>query len=839
MKRLLKIILIFIITLLCSTAVSAYTYSETEGETIQFSTEISEAEYTHPIIAGYVNERLRYIEVGNFNPTITISKDAVIKLFDFAPGSLEPRAEAKILYKPATAESVAVSNVFTDNMVVQRDREVSIWGTSDAPNGSCVTVNLGNSYCWCEVKDGKWNAVLPPMNAESTPQTLTISGKDTEISFENVLVGDVYFVSGQSNMELALYQENNKMDFIESVSCDENIRIYYQKGWDYLEKNIPAMESPVNPESCWENADSDTISKFSAIAIRFAKSLQDRTNNSVPIGLIQTAVGGSSLAANTPEHINSKYAGFGGDINNPSSVYNSMISPFVSYSAKGILWYQGETDSSSDACITKYTERFVELINYWREKNKADLDVISVQLSSHPNFTSTQTWKIEKFRSLQTKQLDCIDNFSLVVSMDYGVDTSDAAHPRDKQAIGERIANIVMAQRGLLEEEYALSPVLTSVAYNQNKAVLTFKNVGDGLETTDGKGVRGFEAVTASGVQFAQAVITGKNTIELTATDNITGVRYGYFHAADSYVANVCSSEKLPLGTFNESSVNSVLSYGYMKYYDGLYGTAPENLGAILKDAVFVTTKNQTKLWGGTIDADEYKYLKINYRNTTAYCDIKIEWTNSQGQRGTMSVTAKPYTPESRDLYVDLTAQKNWAGTITNLEIHPLYQEDDTEFKLGEVTVHKYEFKTKWTFEPTYTDTESYANGFTALNNMIFSKENSALRIDILGDDAYMCRQNLSVDTDKYKKIKIRYKNQSSGWHGQIFFGINGKGVLQGTDYVSYRLSTNMTQYDEVIVDMTNVTGWGSGNIMTYLRLDLANTTTQGTIYVESIEFLE
>jgi len=567
--RKIALILCFTLLLLCSTAYG-YVDSVTPAEdnTVEIAVVIDGAECKNPFVASYDGERLESYSVGEYNPTMRVSKEAVVKLFDIDPDSMQPGAEPVLLYAPATAENVSVSTVFSDHMVLQRERPVCVWGTSEDPDGRYVTVSLGDNHGYAEVKNGKWQAYLPPMEANKTPQTLTVSGKNTTISFEDVCVGDVYFVGGQSNSDYNFSRTDTYSADVAN-SANDSIRFFYQNRWDlYCDGGRPSSETiefattpQENPMAKgnykWEIAGPDTVGKISAIGYYFADTVAEAIENEIPIGLVQVASGGSLLNHSSPVEINQKYDTLYNTTEfttgDASYIYNSMIHPVEKYTARGMLWYQGESDSGSNLKISTYAERFEDLVSYLEGVNGNPWDVFYVQLSSHNGAINAAVagWKVARFRAMQYNMQ--AEDRVMVVSMDHGVHKTDtdAAHPRYKKPVGQRLGAAALAKiYGVGALETAQSPMPESVTYTADGAQITFKNVQDGLKAYDGEAVVGFE-LTKDGVATpATATIQNANTIVLTGVENPTGVRYGYYIAAGLSAANLVNSADLPCPTF-------------------------------------------------------------------------------------------------------------------------------------------------------------------------------------------------------------------------------------------------------------------------------------------------
>ncbi len=468
---------------------------------------------------------------------------------------------------------LCAAGVFSDDMVLQRNRPVKIWGYSQKEPGTQITARIGDFSGIGKVREnGSWSLTLPPMPENSQPRTLSVSDGKDAIFFEGVLVGDVYFVYGQSNAELPLkcdYMFEETLDA--KISPHDNIRLFFQFKPHVENLNpkdlVVPQEEPIRPDYKWRRPqkDSPCTWEFSAIGYYFAKNIADATKGEVPIGIFNAAYGGASLTHLCPYFINDKY----NVVFPPSQItfnaYNTLMHPIENYTTCGMLWYQGETESDFEFNVREretYFSRLTELWEYIADKSagRSPYNIYAVQLSSHSTAEgiATARWEVAKTRC---KQYDFFTNFKtehdisvhIIPSLDHGIKETDTdtAHPRYKKPIGERMAKLALALNyGMGDADPIMAPRVTGVSFDETGAVITFCHVGEGLCTYEGGTLVGFE-LTKNGEAFpGKAEITSPDTVRVSGTANPSGVRYAFYHAAGITVSNLQNSEGIPCPTF-------------------------------------------------------------------------------------------------------------------------------------------------------------------------------------------------------------------------------------------------------------------------------------------------
>ncbi len=472
----------------------------------------------------------------------------------------------------ALRAEVRLAAPFSDNMVLQQRALVPVWGWAD--DGEVVTVRFQGQKVTTTAKDLKWCAVLRPLKAGG-PNTLTVATKAKTIELANVLVGEVWVCSGQSNMEFPL---KNSFQAEADLAAATNSQIRLFK----VPKN--RQESPtVIIKSAWELLSPQSAEYFSAVGYYFGRDLQQARK--VPVGLIGTYWGGTPAEAwiSRPalEH-NARYqaelldtgaaatkswrqqldafekdkaaAEKGGKHFtktaprqpwNSCELYNGMICPLFPYAIKGAIWYQGESNAPR---AEQYRSLFPDLIRCWRRSwGQPDFPFLCVQLAP---FKATQAEPGEsdwaELREAQLLATQVLPHTGMAVITDVGEQKD--IHPRKKAPVGARLALAARAIAYGEKVEYS-GPTYKSMTVSGDKAVLKFTHVGRGLEARDGE-LKGF-AVCGEDHKWvwAKAEIQKNNTVAVSSSEvsKPVAVRYGW---ADFPVVNLWNKDGLPATPF-------------------------------------------------------------------------------------------------------------------------------------------------------------------------------------------------------------------------------------------------------------------------------------------------
>lgn len=457
---------------------------------------------------------------------------------------------------------VKLPHMFTDHAVLQRGMPVPVWGTADP--GEAVEVKIaGQTKKTKADAKGNWQVSLEPLSV-GEPLTLVVKGKN-EVTVNDILVGEVWLCSGQSNMEWPLSLSTNA-DLETAAANHPQIRLVRVK-------EMGSQELVEDFKGEWKVCTPKSAEGFSAVGYFFGRELRDQLG--VPIGLIDDSWGGSACEAwirrdrfeGKPEYEPlmkkwaeaeknaddkwKKEAGAGNA--RPANLYHGRLEPVMPYAIRGAIWYQGETNAGR---AYQYRDMFPLMIQSWREDWKqGEFPFYWVQLADFmPEKPEPGDSAWAELREAQTMTQDKLPNAGQAVIIDLG-EAADI-HPRKKLDVGRRLARIALARDYGKKFAYQ-SPRYESMEKQGDKVVLKFKNIGGGLRTVDEKAVQGFAVAGAdkkwhwaeARIVDAKDPMTKKDTIEVSSKDvkEPVAVRYAW---ADNPICNLFSEELLPVTPF-------------------------------------------------------------------------------------------------------------------------------------------------------------------------------------------------------------------------------------------------------------------------------------------------
>ena len=451
---------------------------------------------------------------------------------------------------------IKLPKVIGDNMILQQGKNVAVWG--DADPGETVTVKFAKQTVRVKADaEGKWSVALAPMEVSKTPREMTVSGKKEKITLKNILVGEVWLASGQSNMEYSMnrhpqYKKPAKGDpdiLQKEFSAAENplIRVLY------VEKKLDTAELPT---SGWHEAVGEELAPVSAAGYFFAKKLFEELD--VPVGIISSSWGGTAIETWTPVEAYLESPLFAdkmkGDRLEGQEVgrrYGKMIEPLIPYTLKGFIWYQGET-SLINGDMMNYADKMKVLVDSWRSLwNDNDMPFYYVQISpmvySQRRDHVAKDWQsLPHFWEVQTLALD-IPNTGMIVTTDL-VDNPRDIHPSYKWIVGERLSRLALAKDYDKKVEYS-GPVFKKMAIDGNKAVIEFDHVESGLVTSDGKAPDWFQISGPDGkfVKAEAAIDGGRVVLTAKGVKEPAAVRFAWDEVA---MPNLVNGEGLPAVPF-------------------------------------------------------------------------------------------------------------------------------------------------------------------------------------------------------------------------------------------------------------------------------------------------
>ncbi|MCA9412253.1 MAG: 9-O-acetylesterase [Candidatus Omnitrophica bacterium] len=440
----------------------------------------------------------------------------------------------------AQPQKLSVAPLFTDHMVLQRDQPIAVWGWAEPGREVTVTLEDHESSSITD-PSGKWRTTLPAMNAGGS-NTLRISDGENEIQFEDVVIGEIWLCSGQSNMQYPLVDSIGGDEELALVNPSMNIRLCL------IPKN-PQPEPVERIEANWELCEPTSLKDFSAVAWYFAKELRKSDQlKDIPIGLIDSSYGGTRVEAwmsetylkeNFPDaEVKDSFLG-----NPPSSMYNGMIHALIPYTLRGVLWYQGESNVESPSF---YRNLFPGLIEEWRTKwDRPDLPFYFVQL---PNFAERFDGAyLTRMREVQDHVSKTVPHTAMAVTYDVG-DAFDI-HPADKKPVGERLGRIARALT-YGEDIVHSGPTFKSMATEGSQVRIKFDHAGGGLTPKpDCDPVSGFVVCGEDGLFWnAEARIEGDSLI--LSSPEVPNPKYVRYAWEGDPEANFYNAEGLPAAPF-------------------------------------------------------------------------------------------------------------------------------------------------------------------------------------------------------------------------------------------------------------------------------------------------
>ena len=449
---------------------------------------------------------------------------------------------------------ILLPQVLSSNMVLQRDKPVIIWGFGAV--GEPVSVSFaGQLKQTVTDASGKWQVILDPLKTNASPSAMTIKGNNT-ILLDNILVGEVWLCSGQSNMEYQMRKLikvkkplNEKLGApIDEVEKAHNsqIRIFLV--------NRKELSKPDSIHKSWSIAEDSALRAFSAAGYFFAKELQVQLG--VPIGMISSAVSGSAIEPWIPkERLESGYFEGKKTGNDPGKFYTPMIEPLTPFAIRGFLWYQGETNCFLKENIS-YTYKLDALIKSWRTAWKdQEMPFYYVQIAPF-NYSTTKGKVVldantePEFWEAQA-QLMRLPKTGMVVTTDLN-DYPDDLHPNYKWQIGKRLALWALAMDYGKSISYS-GPMYKTVKFKNGTAELTFDHIGGGLISEGGKPLTGFELSGTDGKYIpATAVIKGDKII-VSSKDlkKAINARFGWSELGKFNLYNKAGLPAMPFRTNN------------------------------------------------------------------------------------------------------------------------------------------------------------------------------------------------------------------------------------------------------------------------------------------------
>jgi len=508
---------------------------------------------------------------------------------------------ALLIFLPAICEAqqdtqtLSLAAPIADHMVLQQGKPTSVWGKAKA--GSSVTVAFGDQSVNAQADDnGDWKATLAPVATSAEPAELKVTCSDgSEVTVADILVGEVWMCSGQSNMEWSL---GRLKDPVIADATLPMVRLFKTKS-----KTAESVQSDC--EGTWKVSTPKTATGFSAVGFHFGKLLYEELN--VPIGLVDTSWGGKRVEAFTdrqkllnvdaakpllqewdkiaadydpqadqkklaaamkkwnekrdqilakteagtkpklprkpklkgPPNLNTGY---------PGAIYNQKVAPWTNYAIAGTIWYQGESNTGR---AVQYESLLTALIEDWRKKWGNDFPFYIVQLANHKEISSEpgvpSDWA--ELQHIQSQVAKTVSGCGLAVINDIGLEKN--VHPPNKKDVGYRLSLLALKKHYGKDLDVYSSPLYRSHQIEGDHAMVTFDHAGTGLKSRDGGELKRFEIAGADHKwHWAKAEITSSDTVKVSSSEVTEPVAIRYAWASNPQGANLVNSSELPASVF-------------------------------------------------------------------------------------------------------------------------------------------------------------------------------------------------------------------------------------------------------------------------------------------------
>ncbi|QGY42644.1 sialate O-acetylesterase [Maribellus comscasis] len=450
-----------------------------------------------------------------------------------------------VVFASSSKAEITLPAIFGDHMVLQQQTDAAIWGTASANKTVKVTTSWNNkSYSTKADSEGKWKVKVSTPVAGG-PFSISISDGKTK-KLNNVLIGEVWVCSGQSNMQMTMsgYFNQPILNANEDITTSANESIHL-----FTVKREKSLEVSNDFTGEWLECVPENVADFSAAAYYFGRMIQKALD--VPVGLICSSWGGTRIepwmsesGVKNFDFVNLPDKNMTGDFSQqtPTVLYNSMIAPMVGYAIAGGLWYQGEANRNQPK---EYEKLLPGLVENWRDEwGIGDFSFYYVQIAPYDYGQAGMNSAF--IREAMLNAADDIPNIGMACVMDAG--EKYCIHPANKEAAGERLAYLALAKTyGKSGFEYS-GPVLKDMTVEGQVAKLTFDHAKNGL-TTFGKKLENFE-IAGNNKRFypAEAFITRQGiTVFAPQVGEPVAVRYAF---KDFVVGELYNTEGLPASSF-------------------------------------------------------------------------------------------------------------------------------------------------------------------------------------------------------------------------------------------------------------------------------------------------
>ena len=455
-----------------------------------------------------------------------------------------------------------VSGIFSSHMVLQREKPIKIWGFSSHVGSRVAGHFMGETATATVGEDNRFELRFYPRPECTDPQIMVISDEfDHTVTFEDILIGDVWIIGGQSNAEMHLAP---CFPLTPSIEFDENdnFRLFYQHGWSGMalgKENSSVQRDIIKEEWCWHRPDQKQSMSFSAIGWYFAKEVTKHIGT--PIGLIMMAAGGVCLRELMPTPLANSLGYEKGANTRIGGAYDTLINPIIPLSFKAQIFFQGESEGCWFSCAKRYDTDLQKYFEDERARFGQHFPIYNVQLSEYGENCKKHFPALDIVRVKQFDALSLIEGITLTVDMDLGfIEGYDWAHSPRKMELAERLAKLALAKEygvGKVMDAVSPRPVCASLSPDKSEIVINFTDLGTGLivkgqdpKFSVGQSVGGFSVGAYENRKEAEATITsrGQVTVKVPEGADTSFVNYCFAINVDPELYN---GNNLPCPAFS------------------------------------------------------------------------------------------------------------------------------------------------------------------------------------------------------------------------------------------------------------------------------------------------
>lgn len=455
-----------------------------------------------------------------------------------------------------------ISGIFSSHMVLQREKPIRIWGFSTHVGSKVAGHFMGETSSAIIGNDNRFELRFSARPECTEPQTMVISDEFEHIvTFEDILIGDVWIIGGQSNAELHLQPcmaLTPSAEFYE----DDNFRLFFQHGWSGMalgKENNAVQNDIINPEWTWQLPNKENSLNFSAVGWYFAKELTKHIGT--PIGLVMMAAGGVCLRELMPTELANSLGYTKGANTRIGGAYDTLINPIIPLPFKAQIFFQGESEGCWFSCARQYDTDLKAYFDDERARFGQHFPVYNVQLSEYGENCKKYFPALDIVRIKQFDALSLIEDMTLTVDMDLGfVEGFDWAHSPRKMELAERLARLALAKEygvGAIADAVSPRPVSASLSDDKKLILIDFTDIGTGLivsgqdpRNSIGLSVQGFSVGPYEDRRSAEATITSRGQVVVSVPEgaDVSFVNYCF---AINVTPELYNGNNLPCPAFS------------------------------------------------------------------------------------------------------------------------------------------------------------------------------------------------------------------------------------------------------------------------------------------------